>query len=114
MKPTPEQLVRAFNQVRRPDWPWANAAELEAAKLATDKAFLLMNGCAVSMANGHPLAPVPVPIPTPALRGGNVNAPAPAVRPPVPPGPPHRRRDDPQGYSTALAASGEYARHDTE
>lgn len=103
MKPTPEQLSRAFNQVRRPDWPWRNAAELEAAKLQVDKAFLLMHGCAVSMANGHALAPVPVPIP-----------PAAAPKPVQTPARPNRRRDDAGGYSTSLAASGEYARHDND
>lgn len=104
LDPTPEQMERAFAQMRVADWPWSSAEELRAAKAAIDRAFLCVRGRAVSMANGQVMPPAPVRPTTTATHAKPPQTPALGYL---------RRRDDgPAAFDPKLAASGEYAHHD--
>lgn len=97
---TREHLERAYAQTRKPGWP--SLDELR----EHWHHFSVIRAQAQQIANGNPLPAAPVSPVIPAAQAKSVQTPAPQHK---------RRRDDgAPAYSTQLAASGEYARHDTD
>lgn len=97
---TREHLERAYAQTRKPGWP--SLDELR----EHWHHFSVIRAQAQQIANGNPMPPAPVSPVVPAVQAKPVQTPAYMPR--------RRREDGTPGIDHKLAASGEYARHDTD